>query len=74
MSRDGRLAESDQILAIDGQALDSAITHQQAIGILQQARGEVEIVVARAPESVLPTDILVSGTNFIHFPISLSRT
>jgi len=46
--RDGRLVEGDQILAIDGQPLDSAITHQQAIGILQQARGEVEIVVARA--------------------------
>ncbi|CAG7720104.1 unnamed protein product, partial [Allacma fusca] len=58
---DGRLSEGDQILAIDGQPLDSAITHQQAIGILQQARGEVEIVVARAPDTVQPTEALVSG-------------
>ncbi|ODM96114.1 Multiple PDZ domain protein [Orchesella cincta] len=50
-ARDGRLQEGDQILAIDGQPLDSAITHQQAIGILQQSRGEVEIVIARAPDS-----------------------
>ncbi|GIY80344.1 hypothetical protein CDAR_584311 [Caerostris darwini] len=36
--RDGRLQEGDQILAIDGQPLDSNISHQQAISILQQAR------------------------------------
>lgn len=45
--RDGRLQEGDQILAIDGQPLDSNISHQQAISILQQARGLVELVVAR---------------------------
>ncbi|XP_064477529.1 multiple PDZ domain protein-like isoform X2 [Ornithodoros turicata] len=51
--RDGRLEEGDQILAIDGQPLDSNISHQQAISILQQARGTVELVVARgaAPPS-----------------------
>lgn len=45
--RDGRLAEGDQILAIDGQVLEAAISHQAAIGILQRARGVVDLVVAR---------------------------
>jgi hypothetical protein len=44
------------------QVLDSSISHQQAISILQKARGRVELVVARGPElqegqdSVLPSD------------------
>lgn len=45
--RDGRLKDGDQILAIDGQPLDAAISHQQAIAILQKAHGLVELVVAR---------------------------
>ncbi|XP_022779810.1 multiple PDZ domain protein-like isoform X3 [Stylophora pistillata] len=45
--RDGRLQESDQILAIDGKQLDSGMSHQQAIGVLQQTNGEVELIVAR---------------------------
>lgn len=56
--RDGRLHEGDQILAIDGQPLDCAISHQQAINILQKARGLVELVVARSapsPPSSPPT-------------------
>lgn len=48
--RDGRLREGDQILAIDGQPLDTNVSHQQAIAILQQARGVVELVVARPVE------------------------
>ena len=48
--RDGNLREGDQILAIDGQPLDSNISHQQAISILQKARGLVELVVAREAE------------------------
>jgi hypothetical protein len=42
--------------------LDSSISHQQAISILQKARGRVELVVARGSElqpgqdSVLPSD------------------
>ena len=44
---DGQLREGDQILAIDGQVLDCNISHQQAISILQQARGQVVLVVAR---------------------------
>ncbi|GBM77444.1 Multiple PDZ domain protein [Araneus ventricosus] len=47
LTKDGRLQEGDQILAIDGQPLDSNISHQQAISILQQARGLVELIVAR---------------------------
>ena len=49
LCRDGRLRESDQILAIDSQLLDSNIPHQQAIRILQKASGLVELVVARGP-------------------------
>ncbi|XP_019642087.1 PREDICTED: multiple PDZ domain protein-like [Branchiostoma belcheri] len=45
--RDGRLKESDQILAIDHQLLDASISHQEAISILQRAHGIVELVVAR---------------------------
>lgn len=45
--RHGRLQESDQILAIDGKQLDSGVSHQQAIGVLQQTSGEVELIVAR---------------------------
>ena len=45
--RDGRLKESDQILAIDGRQLDSGMSHQEAIGVLQLTRGEVELIVAR---------------------------
>ncbi|KAM4876856.1 multiple PDZ domain protein isoform 3-T6 [Thomomys bottae] len=45
--RDGRLKESDQILAIGGQILDQTITHQQAISILQKAKDTVQLVIAR---------------------------
>ncbi|GFO19014.1 multiple pdz domain protein [Plakobranchus ocellatus] len=43
--RDGRLQEGDQLLAINGQALE--VSHQEAIRILQSAHGTAEIVVAR---------------------------
>ncbi len=61
-------------MAIDGQPLDSAITHQQAIGILQQSRGEVEIVIARAPDSaqLSPTSAASSGAPLVqqqHQPV-----
>ena len=46
-AQDGRLLEGDQILAIDGQSLDSHISHQQAITILQRAKGTVHLVIAR---------------------------
>uniref|UniRef100_A0A8C8VNY5 Multiple PDZ domain protein n=1 Tax=Pelusios castaneus TaxID=367368 RepID=A0A8C8VNY5_9SAUR len=54
--RDGRLKEADQILAINGQALDQTITHQQAICILQKAKDDVQLVVARGslPQLVSP--------------------
>ncbi|XP_058790086.1 uncharacterized protein LOC131663616 isoform X2 [Phymastichus coffea] len=58
---DGRLVEGDQILAIDGQPLDSNISHEQAISILQKARGLVELIVARSAQDVgssLATDEL----------------
>lgn len=54
--RDGRLQEVDQILAINRQALDQTITHQQAIGILQKAKDIVQLVVARGslPQLISP--------------------
>ncbi|KAM9094649.1 multiple PDZ domain protein isoform X19 [Sarcophilus harrisii] len=45
--RDGRLKEADQILAINGYALDQTITHQQAISILQKAKDNVQLIIAR---------------------------
>lgn len=47
ISRDGRLQENDQILAINGIPLDQSVTQQQAIALLQQQRDRVELVVAR---------------------------
>ncbi|XP_004373554.1 multiple PDZ domain protein isoform X3 [Trichechus manatus latirostris] len=54
--RDGRLKETDQILAINGQALDQTITHQQAISILQKAKENVQLVIARGslPQLISP--------------------
>ncbi|XP_061056416.1 multiple PDZ domain protein isoform X7 [Eubalaena glacialis] len=54
--RDGRLKETDQILAINGQALDQTITHQQAISILQKAKDIVKLVIARGslPQLISP--------------------
>ncbi|KAK2863194.1 hypothetical protein Q5P01_002727 [Channa striata] len=46
---DGKLREADQILAINGQPLDQTVTHQQAIGILQNASEKVLLTVARGP-------------------------
>ncbi|KAM9426794.1 LOW QUALITY PROTEIN: multiple PDZ domain protein [Pholidichthys leucotaenia] len=46
---DGKLKEADQILAINGQPLDKSVTHQQAIGILQNASERVQLTVARGP-------------------------
>ncbi|XP_048476344.1 multiple PDZ domain protein [Rhincodon typus] len=46
-ARDGKLKESDQILAINRQLLDQTVTHPQAIGILQKATEQVQLVVAR---------------------------
>uniref|UniRef100_A0A8C0FGC9 Multiple PDZ domain protein n=1 Tax=Bubo bubo TaxID=30461 RepID=A0A8C0FGC9_BUBBB len=54
--RDGKLKEADQILAINGQPLDQTITHQQAISILQKAKDNVQLVVARGtfPQLISP--------------------
>uniref|UniRef100_A0A8D8SWY8 Patj homolog n=1 Tax=Cacopsylla melanoneura TaxID=428564 RepID=A0A8D8SWY8_9HEMI len=62
--RDGRLHEGDQILAIDGQPLDGVISPQQAISILQQARGRVQIIVARIQEPPpSPTNLSVKSND-----------
>lgn len=57
--REGTLLEGDQILAINGQRIDTGLSHQEAIGILQRAQGSVEIIVARGE---------------IHQPLGVSRT
>ncbi|XP_016069713.1 PREDICTED: multiple PDZ domain protein isoform X1 [Miniopterus natalensis] len=56
--RDGRLKETDQILAINGQALDQTITHQQAISILQKAKDNVQLVIARGSLPQLASPIV----------------
>lgn len=65
--RDGRIHEGDQILAIDGQPLDSNITHFQAINILQQARGLVELVIAHydCPPSPRPASAVSAGSDMV---------
>ncbi|XP_056596327.1 LOW QUALITY PROTEIN: multiple PDZ domain protein [Triplophysa dalaica] len=46
---DGRLCEDDQILAINGKLIDSSVTHEQAVKILQEASSTVTLTVARGP-------------------------
>ncbi|XP_069794651.1 inaD-like protein isoform X3 [Narcine bancroftii] len=45
--RDGRLHEQDQILALNHIPLDENISHQEAIAMLQQTKGSVDLVVAK---------------------------
>lgn len=45
--RNGNLYEDDQILAINGQRIDTGLSQQEAIAILQKAQGHVELIVAR---------------------------
>jgi len=46
-SRDGRLKEEDQILAINSTPLSPTGSHQQAIQLLQSCKGLVKLIVAR---------------------------
>ncbi|XP_045067849.1 multiple PDZ domain protein isoform X2 [Coregonus clupeaformis] len=55
---DGKLKESDQILAINGQPLDQTVTHQQAIGILQRASEHVQLTIARGPIPQLASPVV----------------
>ena len=64
---DGRLSESDQILAINGQRVDAVMSHQEAINLLQQTTGIVELIVARggipnAKNQVSPQESINSST------------
>ncbi len=59
ISRDGRLQENDQILAINDIPLDQSVTQQQAIALLQQQRDRVELVVAR--DTAAKTRLSTSG-------------
>uniref|UniRef100_A0A8I5QZN7 PATJ crumbs cell polarity complex component n=1 Tax=Papio anubis TaxID=9555 RepID=A0A8I5QZN7_PAPAN len=47
--RDQRLKENDQILAVNHTPLDQNISHQQAIALLQQTTGSLQLIVAREP-------------------------
>ena len=71
MNRDGNLLEGDQILAINGQRIDTGLTHQEAISILQQAQGHVELIVARG-EITQPSG--VSRQNSIASSSFITRT
>ncbi|XP_053198884.1 multiple PDZ domain protein [Scomber japonicus] len=55
---DGKLKEADQILSINGQALDQTVTHQQAISILQSASERVQLTVARGPIPQLASPVV----------------
>ncbi|XP_050608868.1 inaD-like protein isoform X3 [Macaca thibetana thibetana] len=47
--RDQRLKENDQILAVNHIPLDQNVSHQQAIALLQQTTGSLQLIVAREP-------------------------
>nr|XP_014996505.2 inaD-like protein isoform X4 [Macaca mulatta] len=47
--RDQRLKENDQILAVNHTPLDQNVSHQQAIALLQQTTGSLQLIVAREP-------------------------
>ncbi len=86
MFRDGRLQEGDQILAINKKVLDSGLTHHEAIAILQQSKGDIELVVAKGvPGSLSRSSSLASSSlsrsssavsnasqNSVSIPVSLS--
>ena len=66
-SSDGRLSESDQILAINGQRVDAVMSHQEAINLLQQTTGIVVLIVARGgipntKDQVSPQESINSST------------
>lgn len=60
--RDGRLQERDQILVINGSPLDSGISQQQALNLLQQPGETVELVVARDRPSTTSSSITPVNT------------
>ncbi|XP_030061270.1 inaD-like protein isoform X2 [Microcaecilia unicolor] len=71
--RDGRLKESDHILAINHTPLDRNISHQQAIALLQQSVGFIHLVVARGQlhrnnrtTSNLPSDTAYENIHWGH--------
>nr|XP_033771937.1 inaD-like protein isoform X2 [Geotrypetes seraphini]XP_033771938.1 inaD-like protein isoform X2 [Geotrypetes seraphini]XP_033771939.1 inaD-like protein isoform X2 [Geotrypetes seraphini]XP_033771940.1 inaD-like protein isoform X2 [Geotrypetes seraphini]XP_033771941.1 inaD-like protein isoform X2 [Geotrypetes seraphini]XP_033771942.1 inaD-like protein isoform X2 [Geotrypetes seraphini] len=72
-NRDGRVKESDQILAINHTPLDRNISHQQAITLLQQSVGFIHLVVARGQlhrnnrtASNLPSDTAYENIHWGH--------
>ena len=72
--RDGNLQESDQILAINGRRVDTA-SHHDAISLLQQTQGTVELIVARGTMPADETDsrppsITSSNLSAIEQPVS----
>ncbi|XP_051803442.1 inaD-like protein [Acanthochromis polyacanthus] len=60
--RDGRLRERDQILVINGSPLESGISQQQALSLLQQPGETVEMVVAREHQPDPPPATATAGS------------
>lgn len=60
--RDGRLHERDQILVINGNPLESGISQQQALSLLQQPGETVEMVVARERQPDPPPATAAAGS------------
>ncbi len=78
LSRDGNLHEGDQILAINGQRIDTGLSHQDAIGILQKTHGTVELIIARGgmhrPSSDISRQNSMAGSSFISRSNSAAST
>ncbi|XP_034035205.1 inaD-like protein isoform X2 [Thalassophryne amazonica] len=66
--RDGRLQERDQILVINGSALEPGISQQQALSLLQQPGERVDLVVARdcAPNASPPPTTAINPDQWGH--------
>ena len=43
-SEDGRLKRGDQLIAVNGQSLEG-ITHEEAVNILKNARGNIDLTI-----------------------------
>ena len=74
MFRDGRLQEGDQILAINKKVLDSGLTHHEAIAILQQSKGDIELVVAKGVPGSLSRSSSVASSSLSRSSSAVSNT
>ncbi|XP_062408828.1 multiple PDZ domain protein [Sardina pilchardus] len=68
--RDGRLKPADQILAVDRQLFDSAVSQEQAVRALQNTADKVTLTIARGPIPQLSTPQM---TRTVSLPKDLSE-